>query len=664
MSGKREKIFVQSSDVQIIEKIAKDNKTIFTSFNDFVREAIGVYINWWTDPEQSEIQFRALLPHMKSDMIQSFTAVMPPEEFSAFMMGVSEKRKKLPELEFNSLSDAGPQRFSPTPFELPKIQKIISDEKTNIKIKTIQEFFDYALDYFITLWTKPIESYDKIYDMWPYMPSKTKSYWQNHPKFKDTFKNFTKKAEEYNESIDSGNLIFDETTNKNNTLVNPIVTSLTEIVEERTEELISPNIGNLEFQQETQQMEQINSALHKNNVAFTNNVLEQIHNTTLDEYNEICYQYDTTCDTLPSITIPSNLSKIALPDDNYPLISSFYSRFLPIKIAVTVLGHLMTENDEAAVDYHIFRETAYNVAYAISTKIRHHEIRLKLKRHQKHSTGLPYAPVSSTILESDLKEFQKIETSKARFQEHFVGMTKESWINRQKKSEKLASNGLAYFDGALNAMGLVNVVVTKNKELPKLNVKTGKFEFQEKGSFTKEDFKIGLTKKGIKFCCSKNKIFDKNTQSFHKVIFSNDEPKFILKEIIEKIDLEDQLVTSIIATIKHNSKLGIQTRTKMPENKIKSNYIPTPGEQYIDESVDLEFEKWASKNKDTKFQDLLKIVNPIPMNDDSDVEMKAKKKRISIRAAIMGRLTELNQITWDIEAKTSNTLYGLVKNKK
>jgi len=42
--------------------------------------------------------------------------------------------------------------------------------------------------------------------------------------------------------------------------------------------------------------------------------------------------------------------------------------------------------------------------------------------------------------------------------------------------------------------------------------------------------------------------------------------------------------------------------------------------------------------------------------------MKAKKKRISIRAAIMGRLTELNQITWDIEPKTSNTLYGLVKN--
>ena len=124
------------------------------------------------------------------------------------------------------------------------------------------------------------------------------------------------------------------------------------------------------------------------------------------------------------------------------------------------------------------------------------------------------------------------------------------------------------------------------------------------------------------------------------------------------------MVHSIIKTIEHNSKLGILTRTKIPENKINSKYVKTPGEKYIDESVDLEFEKWAAKNKDTKFQDLLKIANPVNVDDDDDTEMKAKKKRISIRAAIMGRLSELNQITWDIEAKTSNTLYGLVKNKK
>jgi hypothetical protein len=641
-------ISVDSTEVIDIEKIAKDNETIFTSFDDFVKEAIGLYINWWNDPEQSEKQFLNLLPHMHPKMIKSIEIIMDNNEFSDAMIGVAEKRKKLPKLMFKPLPEFGIQRFPLTPRQLYKIQNILKDETAEIKFQSVQGFFDYAINYFINLWTEPNEAFKHLYEMLPFMPAKTKSFWQNHPKWGKSFKNIVDNAEIHNQSVDSNNLIFEQTTDKN-ILENSITPSSIETVEDNV--LKSPSL----------KQKQIDSTLHENNIAFSNNVLEKIQNETLEKYNQICNQYDTTCDTVTSIKIPSNLSKISLPDDDYPLISSFYSRFLPIKIAVTVLGHLMAENNETTVDYHTFRETSYDVAYAISTKIRHHEVRYNIKRHEKRSTGLPYAPVSSTILESDLKEFQKIETSKSRFQEHFVGMTKESWINRQKKSEKLAFNGLAYFDGALNAMGLVNVVVTKNKELPKLNDDTGKFEFQETGSF---DFKIGLTKKGIDFCRLKNNIFDKNIQSFQKIIFSNNEPEFIFKEIIGKIDLEDKLVNCIIKTINHNSKLGILTRTKIPANKNNSNYIPTPGEKYIDESINLEFEKWTHKNKDTIFQDIIKISNPIDMTDDSTVEIKAKKKRISIRAAIMGRLSELNQITWDIEPKTSNTLYGLVKNKK
>ena len=648
MSTQEIEITVDSSEVIDIEKIAKDNETIFTSFDDFVKEAIGLYINWWNDPEQSEKQFLNLLPHMHPKMIESIEILMHDDEFSDAMIGVAEKRKKLPKLMFKPLPESGIQRFSLTPRQLYKIQNILKDETAEIKFQSVQGFFNYAINYFINLWTEPNEAFKHIYEMLPFMPTKTKFFWRNHPKWGKSFQNIVDNAEIHNQSVDSNNLIFEQTPDKN-ILENSIITSSIETVEDNA-------LDSLSLKQK-----QIDSTLDENNIEFTNNVLEKIQNETSENYNQICNQYDNTCDTIYSIEIPSNISEIALPDDGHPLISSFYSRFLPIKIAVTVLGHLMTENGETTVDYHTFRETAYDIAYAISTKIRHHEIRYHIKRHEKRSTGLPYAPVSSTILESDLKEFQKIETSKARFQEHFVGMTKESWINRQKKSEKLASNGLAYFDGALNAMGLVNVVVTKNKELPKLNNKTSKFEFQETGSY---DFKIGLTKKGIEFCHSKNKIFDRDIQSFHKVIFSNGEPDFIFKEIIGKIDLENKLVNSVIKTIKHNSKLGIQTRTKKPENKNNSNYIQTPGEKYLDESIDLEFENWAVNNRDTKFQDILKIANPIDMNDDSDVEMKAKKKRISIRAAIMGRLTELNQITWDIEPKTSNTLYGLVKNKK
>ena len=98
MSTQEIEITVDSSEVIDIEKIAKDNETIFTSFDDFVKEAIGLYINWWNDPEQSEKQFLNLLPHMHPEMIKSIENIMHDDEFSGAMIGVAEKRKKLPKL--------------------------------------------------------------------------------------------------------------------------------------------------------------------------------------------------------------------------------------------------------------------------------------------------------------------------------------------------------------------------------------------------------------------------------------------------------------------------------------------------------------------------------------------------------------------------------------
>ncbi len=120
-------ISVDMSQVQEIETIAKENETIFISFEDFVREAIGVYINWWNNPAQSEMQFMALLPHMKLEMIKSIEAEMEDDAFAFAMKGVPEKREKLPKLEFHPLSDLGIQRFSPTPRQLRIFQELIQD---------------------------------------------------------------------------------------------------------------------------------------------------------------------------------------------------------------------------------------------------------------------------------------------------------------------------------------------------------------------------------------------------------------------------------------------------------------------------------------------------------------------------------------------------------
>ena len=40
---------------------------------------------------------------------------------------------------------------------------------------------------------------------------------------------------------------------------------------------------------------------------------------------------------------------------------------------------------------------------------------------------------------------------------------------------------------------------------------------------------------------------------------------------------------------------------------------------------------------------------------------KSLKALETIRSAIMGRLVEINKINWEIEEKTSNTLYSLTE---
>jgi len=76
---------VDSFRADLIEDIAKENKTLFTNFDDFVSEAIGMYINWWKFPEKSQSNFLALLPHMKPEMLENLKTEMSIE-FRAFAL--------------------------------------------------------------------------------------------------------------------------------------------------------------------------------------------------------------------------------------------------------------------------------------------------------------------------------------------------------------------------------------------------------------------------------------------------------------------------------------------------------------------------------------------------------------------------------------------------
>ena len=45
MSNEGKEFLVDSFRADLIEEIAKENKTIFINFDDFISEAIGTYIN-------------------------------------------------------------------------------------------------------------------------------------------------------------------------------------------------------------------------------------------------------------------------------------------------------------------------------------------------------------------------------------------------------------------------------------------------------------------------------------------------------------------------------------------------------------------------------------------------------------------------------------------
>ena len=81
MQKESNEILVDSYRAGIIDKIAKDNTTIFTNFDDFVNEAIGTYIVFWTDPAQAQGLFENLLPHMKSEQLEYMKEMMDENEY-------------------------------------------------------------------------------------------------------------------------------------------------------------------------------------------------------------------------------------------------------------------------------------------------------------------------------------------------------------------------------------------------------------------------------------------------------------------------------------------------------------------------------------------------------------------------------------------------------
>ena len=91
MNTESRTILIDGYRIGKIENIASRNKTIFTSWKDFVNETIGMYLNWWTQPQSSLIQFMELIPHMTDEMLDNFRKTLGDDGFNFLTLDLKEK---------------------------------------------------------------------------------------------------------------------------------------------------------------------------------------------------------------------------------------------------------------------------------------------------------------------------------------------------------------------------------------------------------------------------------------------------------------------------------------------------------------------------------------------------------------------------------------------
>ena len=606
MSNESKEFLVDSFRADLIEEIAKENKTIFVNFDDFISEAIGTYINWWKYPEKSQANFLELLPHMKEDMIENLRAEMPTEVFESITKDLPKIKKNLEELPYES-SPPGKKRFPLDQIRYEVIEEIIHTENVSKIIKTVKEFVDRAITLYVTWWTKPQKVQPLMYEIWDYMPTKSKAGWEESPQWKTAFIEFDKKQKKWKKGLDNNSTnVMDEDYEKTNNEINK------KTIQQETFE--NP------AEKPTMQSASKDGAFH---------------------FNRLCKQMNEFNEDKIFETLPEHRSSFSLPYDNYPLIWDFYSRLLPTKILIAVLGNIMIEKGSTTVDYNDFREKAYYAALGLAERLSDYEKKWTVKRNAKRSTGFPISPID-TLGKIDLKKMEKFEASKQRFQEHFIGMKQQAWEKRQPhenevdpiiqtKSKKM-SKGLAYFDGALNAMGLVVVYAFNHDEEPKWKKQKEEWEYNSP-SQNEWSLQIGLTQRGYEFFKLENPIFKNYEEQWWEEVFSKKESKFIREKIIPDFPLENKFIDKAIELV-----------SKAEEST--PNYISG---KVMDEKFDTLTKEWLQENENHQSYKLIS-------------KSRADPKIISSwRARTMGRLTEMNIIKWDFEKKTGAAKYTLKK---
>jgi hypothetical protein len=589
---------IDSTRAGEIEEIAKGIKTMFTSREDFVNECFHLWLKFFQKPEDAVNIQATWIPHYTDDMITEMEAMMDKKEFEAVTGKLSEQKAMLEEQKFEQ-SNPGFMWYKPDSTAIQDIDGIIKPgTKANHNWKTRQEFFNDAISVFITWWSSPEKAQDKFFEMWPYFPDESMDHWKNHKDYKQTFQNMEAKRRAW-------------------------------CIERKIDPDWVPG------QQEISKVKRV----ERNAVDFQETITQQsdmqtISNTGTRAWNRLCTEREEKEFEIQKLDLSTTTADALLYDD-YPLIWDFYTRFLPVKIVLTQLGNMIVDEDDKMVDYELFRDEAYDAALGLSDVLRTSEERIGRKRNKKLSTGLPLPPPFG-IKDND-KTRKKVDASKERFKNHFIGMKTKVWTKRKNDDEKKNN----WFDGALSAMGLAY-----------FEAKQVGTEAPSKGGKPKWEIKIGLTELGKEFWLLPNPIIEYNLErtptAEWKNAFYEEEVEFIRKKIIPRFPLENDLVKLILDRLKKISDKDNEDETYLTAPEIDKFYWPPILE-------------WTNKKENEKVGHFKNIASEVRKNPD-DVDVSAW------RAATMGRLSELNLVEWRIGDKASGHMgiskFCLKKSKK
>lgn len=202
--------------------------------------------------------------------------------------------------------------------------------------------------------------------------------------------------------------------------------------------------------------------------------------------------------------------------DGYPMLFKLYSRFLPVKITVAVLGNMLHESGADHVSLDSLRAAAYDIAEELAGILARDERDRGVPRNMRVSTGLP------TKVAGGGADVEKRAHARKRFKDHYVGRVRR---DRAARTE--------YADGAPAALGLVTI-------------------FSEGG-----EQRVTLTEAGRRLCMMDNPVIAGERVAGKAL--NEEEASFILGELVPRLPLENLFAGAAIRAAEKAGARGATT---------------------------------------------------------------------------------------------------------